>query len=240
MAERVSSKNRVKILIADDHPIIREGFSAILSLQPEFELVGTANNGQEAVDFCEKHPVDVVLSDLRMPVMDGVAAIKMIKKYNPRIRVLVLTSFVEDDLVIDAIKGGASGYLLKDVEPEKLVQAICEVAQGEVVLPSVVARTLMNEIREPIQEQAAAAPAIPAPISGPIKSLTNREVETLCLLARSLSNAEIANNLCISERTAAKYVSNILRKLGLKSRTQAALFALNEGLVDLGDCIPEG
>ncbi len=231
-----TSSNRYRILIADDHPIVREGFSALIALQSDFELVGVANNGQEAVDFCARHPVDVVLSDLRMPVMDGVTAIREIKKNHPEIRILVLTSFIEDDLVIAAIRGGASGYLLKDVDPDTLVQAIREVAMGEIYLPKDIARKLMREIREPRQDMVADQ-ADRTDKSQLSSTLTPREIETLCLLARSLTNVEIAMEMCISERTVAKYVSNILRKLVLKSRTHAAMYALKEGIVDLSDCV---
>ena len=210
----------LRILIADDHAIVREGLEAILSAQPDFALVGMATNGLEAVTLAAQLNPDVLLIDLVMPKMDGLAAIQAIRAANPQACILVLTSFADDERVFPAIKAGALGYLLKDTLPQDLLQAIREVAQGQVSLHPEIARRMLREINQPVER--------------PLNELTEREQETLRLLAEGLSNQAIAAQMGIHETTVAKYVSALLGKLGLTSRTQAALYAVRSGSVKPG------
>jgi two-component system, NarL family, response regulator LiaR len=211
----------LRILIADDHAIVREGLEAILSAQSDMTLAGVATNGLEAVSLAESLRPDVILIDLVMPQMDGLDAIRAIRAANPEARILVLTSFADDERVFPAIKAGAMGYLLKDTLRQDLLHAIREVAQGRVSLHPEIARRMIREINQP------AGPAAVMP-----DTLTDREQETLRLVAQGLSNQEIAAALNIHENTVAKYVSAVLRKLHLTSRTQAALYAIRIGLVE--------
>ena len=207
----------LRILIADDHAIVREGLEAILSTQPDLDLVGIAINGLEAVSLSKELHPDVILIDLVMPKMDGLTAIQSIRADDPQARILVLTSFADDDRIFPAIKAGAMGYLLKDTLPHDLLQAIREVSQGKVSLHPEIARRMVREINQPAER--------------PLNMLTEREQETLHLIAEGLSNQEIAAAMGIHENTVAKYVSALLGKLGLTSRTQAALYAVRSGLV---------
>ena len=211
------STEPLRILIADDHAVVREGLEAILNTQADMTLVGMATNGEEAVSLAEELKPDVILIDLVMPQMDGVAAIQAIRADNPRAQILVLTSFADDERVFPAIKAGAMGYLLKDTLRQDLLQAIREVAQGKMTLHPEIARRMVRELNHPTAQ--------------PLDALTEREHETLLLIAEGLSNQEIAQKMCIHENTVAKYVSAMLSKLGLTSRTQAALFAIRNGLV---------
>jgi len=213
----------IRILVADDHAIVRKGIRALLVTEPDIEVVGEAENGREAVIETEKLRPDVILMDLVMPEMDGIEAIRRITARQPEARILVLTSFAADDKVFPAIKAGALGYLLKDSGPEELVQAIHQVYRGESSLHPTIARKLLQELSRPSER-----PPTPEP-------LTEREVEVLRLVARGQSNQEIADQLVISEATVRTHVSNILGKLHLASRTQAALYALREGLASLDD-----
>ena len=213
----------IRVLVADDHAIVRKGIRALLATEPDIEVVGEAENGREAVTEAEKLQPDVILMDLVMPEMDGIEAIRRITARQPEARILVLTSFAADDKVFPAIKAGALGYLLKDSGPEELVQAIHQVYLGESSLHPTIARKLLQELSRPSER-----PPTPEP-------LTEREVEVLRLVARGRSNREIADQLVISEATVRTHVSNILSKLHLASRTQAALYALREGLASLDD-----
>jgi NarL family two-component system response regulator LiaR len=213
----------IRILVADDHVVVRQGIRALLATEPDIEVVGEAENGKEAVAATERLQPDVILMDLVMPEMDGIEAIRRITGQQPEARILVLTSFAADDKVFPAIKAGALGYLLKDSGPEELVSAIHQVFRGESSLHPAVARKLLQELSHPPKQ-----PPTPEP-------LTEREVEVLKLVAQGQSNQEIAEELVISEATARTHVSNILRKLHLASRTQAALYALREGLASLED-----
>jgi NarL family two-component system response regulator LiaR len=213
----------IRVLVADDHAIVRKGIRALLATELDIEIVGEAENGREAVTEAEKLQPDVVLMDLVMPEMDGIEAIRRITAHQPEARILVLTSFAADDKVFPAIKAGALGYLLKDSGPEELVQAIRQVYRGESSLHPTIARKLLQELSRPSER-----PPTPEP-------LTEREVEVLRLVARGQSNQEIADQLVISEATVRTHVSNILSKLQLASRTQAALHALREGLASLDD-----
>ncbi len=212
---------KIRILIADDHPIVREGLAAILSAQPDMELASEAADGTQAVTLALQTRPDVILLDLVMPLKDGVAVIREIIAANPRARILVLTSYGDDERVFPAIKSGALGYLLKDTPRERLLQAIRDVARGQAILHPTIAIKVMRELSQPSD-----LPPTPAP-------LTEREMDTLRLIARGLSNQEIAAELIIHERTVAKYVGSILDKLHLANRTQAALYALREGLAKL-------
>lgn len=219
----------IHILIADDHAIVREGLEAVISTQPDMEIVGIATNGAEAITLVQKHNPDVTLMDLMMPKVDGLAAIQAIKANAPHACIMVLTSFADDERVFPAIKAGAMGYLLKDTLPDALLQSIRDVAQGQLSLHPTIARRMIREINREREEDEAGA-NIP-------ESLTTRELETLRLIARGLTNHEIAATLCLHEKTVAKYVSNVLQKLHLANRTQAALYALREGLAPLSPSI---
>jgi len=213
----------IRVYIADDHQIVRRGIRQLLSTEAGIEVVGEASNGRDAVMDMDKLKPDIVLMDLVMPVMDGIEAIRQIKTGHPSIQILVLTSFATDDKVFPAIKAGALGYLIKDTSPEELVSAIRQVYKGEPTLHSSIAQKLLKEISH-VSEQ----PTSPDP-------LTEREVEVLKLIARGLSNQEIAETLVVSVATVYTHVSKILDKLHLASRTQAALYALREGLASLYD-----
>ena len=217
----MSTEPSIRILIADDHPVVREGMAAMFSNIPDLELVGAAEDGVEAVEMARTLQPDVILLDLVMPRKDGLAAIHEIKKDNPDAKILVVTSFTEDDKVFPAIKSGALGYLLKDAPPEMLLQAIRDVYQGESSLHPTIARKLIQEISQP------------SPLPPTETPLTEREIAVLRLIARGLTDLEIAQHLSITIRTVRFHVSNILSKLHVANRTQAALYALQEGLSDL-------
>ena len=207
----------IRVLIADDHGVVRQGLRMYLGLDPELEVVGEAANGAEALHLAHELKPDVVLMDLLMPVMDGIAATEAIRRELPEVEVVALTSVLEDSAVYGAMRAGAIGYLLKDTQAEELCRAIKAAAVGQVQMsPSVVAR-LVREV-----------PAPPQP-----ESLTEREAEVLRQLAQGKSNKQIAADLVIAEKTVRTHVSNILAKLGVTSRTQAALHAVRSGLVSL-------
>lgn len=217
MSVPTESAAPIRILLVDDHNVVRQGLRMVLSLENDLQVVGEAANGLEAVEQVQALQPQVVLMDLLMPVMNGVDAIRAIKAAHPEIEVVALTSVLEDHLVIDAVEAGAMGYLLKETGPETLFEAIRAASRGEVRLDPKAQKRLLREVRTPEMREA----------------LTNRETETLRLLARGLANREIATELGISEMTVKTHVSNVLSKLNLASRTQAALFALREGLVGL-------
>jgi NarL family two-component system response regulator LiaR len=207
----------IRVLIVDDHGVVREGLRAYLELEPDIHVVGEARDGQDAVRRAvELHP-DVVLMDLVMPNMDGIAATMRIKEQLPATHVIVLTSFLDDDRVVPAIRAGATSYLLKDVAAADLARAIRAARAGQAQLHPEVAKRLMQQVTTPRKPEAGA-------------QLTDREREVLRLLAECRSNKEIARSLVVSERTVKGHVSNILGKLGLQDRTQAALYAVRNGL----------
>ncbi len=214
----------IHVLIADDHDIVRKGIRALLATEPHIEVVGEARDGAQAVKEALRVGPDVILMDLVMPEMDGIEAIRQITASRAEIRILVLTSFATDEMVFPAIKAGALGYLLKDSGPDDLVQAIREVYRGESSLHPTIARKMLQEI-------AGQRPSKTADVD----PLTEREVEVLRLVAQGQSNRDIADALVISEATVRTHMSNILSKLHLASRTQAALYALREGIARLDD-----
>jgi NarL family two-component system response regulator LiaR len=213
----------IRVLIADGHLVIRRGIRALLATEPSITVVGEAENGADAVRAAAELAPDVVLMDLVMPELDGIEATRQILAARPSTRILVLTSFATDDQVFPAIRAGALGYLLKDSSPEELVRAIGQVHRGESSLHPSIARKVLAELTKPPQRPATADP------------LTERELAVLRLIARGQSNQGIAASLVISEATVRTHVSSILGKLQLASRTQAALYALREGIAPLDE-----
>jgi NarL family two-component system response regulator LiaR len=211
----------IRVLIADDHAVVREGLRAFLALQDDVEVVAEAADGEEAVEAVERLTPDVALVDLVMPRVDGIEAIRRIRALNGATRVIVLTSFVDEDKMLPAVRAGAAGYLLKDVQPQELVGAIRTVHGGGTLLHPAVVEELVREVSREGERTAADNP------------LTERERQVLALIARGRANKAIAFELGVAEKTVKTHVSNILGKLGLSDRTQAALYAVREGLVDL-------
>jgi len=209
---------KIKVLVVEDQSVVREGVVAILSLQDDLEVVGEAVDGIAAVELARKTKPDVILLDMVMPRQDGLATIPMLKELVPDARILVLTSFAESTRVYQAIKSGALGYMLKDTTRTQLLQSIRDVAKGQASIQPSIAMKVINEIDHPAETSLMT------------ESLTRRELETLRLIARGLSNQEIAVVMVLHERTIAKYVSSILNKLHLANRTQAALYAIDQGL----------
>ncbi len=205
----------VRVLIVDDHSVVRQGLRMFLALDPDLDVVGEAADGAEAISFARALTPDVVLMDLLMPGTDGITATAIIRAEVPTTQVLALTSVLEDGSVVDAVQAGAIGYLLKDTQAEQLCSAIKAAARGQVQLAPEAAARLMREVRAPDSPQ----------------TLTSRETEVLCALATGLTNREIGRTLHIGERTVKTHVSHLLAKLGLQSRTQAALHAVRVGLV---------
>jgi DNA-binding NarL/FixJ family response regulator len=210
---------RIRVLVADDHAVVRQGLRTFLELQEDIEVVADVADGRQALVAVAEHDPDVVLMDLVLPEVDGVEAIRRIVSERPRVRVIALTSFLDDDKLFPAVRAGAAGYLLKDVEPAELVKAIRTVHAGEGLLHPAVAARLLEEV--------AAAGGRAAP-----ENLTPREREVVGLIARGLSNKRIALELGISEKTVKTHVSSILGKLGLTDRTQVALHAVRERWVE--------
>jgi NarL family two-component system response regulator LiaR len=215
------SSGGIRILIVDDHTVVRDGLNALLSAEPGMQVVGAAGDGEGAVRLERELAPDVILLDLVMPRMDGVQATRQIKRQNPQARILVLTSFGEDHQVFAAIKAGASGYMMKDTSSDELIQAIRDTYAGAPVMQPEIAQKLMREIQN--QDDAGA----------PGEVLTEREIEILQHLAQGKSNQQIADDLFLSERTVRTHITNILSKLGLSNRTQAVLYALREGIAHI-------
>jgi DNA-binding NarL/FixJ family response regulator len=218
----------VRIVVADDQQVVRDGFAALLESQPDFTVVGTASDGDEAARVCRRLHPDVVLMDVRMPGTDGIEATRRLAEDSRAPRVLILTTFDLDEYVYDALRAGASGFLLKDVTAERLFDAVRVVAAGDALLAPNVTRRLISEFARNRPRTAAAS--IPQ-----LGELTPRETEVLRLLAEGLSNPEIAARLVVTEETVKTHVSRVLRKLGLRDRTQAVVTAYETGLV-----IPHG
>jgi len=212
--------DRIRVLIADDHAVVRQGLRTFLEVQDDIEVVGEAADGLEALSMVEVLSPDVVVMDLLMPRLSGIEATQRIGELLPATKVIVLTSFLDDDKVFAAVRAGAAGYLLKDVRPQELGEAIRTVSRGEALLHPAVAAKLMHEFAHENHPPG-------------VQTLTKREMEVLRLIARGRANKEIALELGVAEKTAKTHVSNILQKLNLADRTQAALYAVREKLVEL-------
>ena len=217
MVMEAVEQESIRVLLVDDHAVVRQGLRMFLGLDPDLQIIGEATNGLEAIELSKQLQPDIILMDLLMPVMDGLTAIQKIKKAQPEVEIIALTSVIEDDRVFNAIHAGAMGYLLKDTQASELVQRIKAANRGEVQLHPEAAKRLIREVRSPDSPE----------------KLTDRETEVLKLIARGLSNKDIATRLVVSEKTVKTHVSNLLTKLNLPSRTQAALYALKEGLATL-------
>ena len=213
----------IRVLIVDDHDIIREGLRAVLEVTPDIEVIGEAADGEMAISLTHSLQPDVIVMDLVMPGMDGIEAIEYIAREYPTTRILVLTTFAGEDLLFPAIKAGALGYQLKDSKSEDLIRSIREVYRGESSLHPKIARKVLQELKVPAQAPRTTDP------------LTARELEVLGLVAEGADNAEIAGKLVISEATVRSHLSHILDKLHLANRTQAALYALREGIASLDE-----
>ncbi|RMH00605.1 MAG: DNA-binding response regulator [Chloroflexi bacterium] len=210
----------ITVLLVDDHKVVRQGVRAFLDTQPDLQVVGEADSGETAVSLAAKFAPDVALMDLIMPGMDGVEATRRLKQVSPRTQIIVLTSYHQDEHIFPAIRAGALSYLLKDVGPDELADAIRKAARGEAVLHPQVAARVVQELHGSRSEKV-----------NPFTELTDRELDVLRLIANGRSNAEIAAELVISEKTVKSHVSNILSKLHLADRTQAAVYAWREGIV---------
>jgi len=208
----------IRVLIVDDHQLFRRGVSSLLAGREDIEVVGEANNGAEAVERARELMPDVVLMDIKMPEMDGIAATKQLKAEMPYVRIMMLTVSETDEDLFEAIKAGASGYLLKNVDPDHLVASVLQVQRGEVPIAPTMAAKILRELTTPSE--------------APIQSLTSRERQVLELLASGMANKEIAFTLKISENTVKNHLRNILEKLHLQNRVQAALYAVRMGLAD--------
>jgi DNA-binding NarL/FixJ family response regulator len=223
----------IKVLLVDDQTLIRQGIRLLLEIEPDIQVVGQAGNGRAAIEQVQALHPDVVLMDVRMPEMDGVAATRALSLQHPEVRVIILTTFEDDETVFEGLKAGASGYLLKDISSEEMAQAVRRVAAGEALIEPRLTRKVLAEFSRlaaatgPHQSSSpgAASPALPVP-------LTERELEVLQALARGLSNREIADLLVITEGTVKNHVSNLIDKLGVRDRTQAVLKGQEFGLIN--------
>jgi two-component system, NarL family, response regulator LiaR len=236
MSTHETASEKIRILIVDDHQIVRQGLRTFLELHEDLEVVGEASDGQMAVDMVRQTLPDVVLMDLMMPRLDGVSATRQIMEMDVHTRVIALTSFAEDGQVFPAIQAGASSYLLKDVSPDELVDAVRAASRGEPRLHPEVARKLMEAMRTPKppgrDPEASSVPSPAADRGSPAGDLTEREREIVRSVAQGKTNREIAGHFFISEKTVKTHISHILAKLGLKDRTQLAIFAIRNGLAE--------
>lgn len=221
----VSGQPKIRILLVDDHAIVRQGLRMFMEQQPDLEVVGEGADGAQAVELAARLQPDVILLDLAMPRMNGVEATRHIRECSPQSRVLILTSFADDDQVFPAIRAGAQGYLLKDIQPLELVQAVRATFQGQTQLHPQIAGRLMSAVAE----NPPPGKPKPAPLPAALERLTEREREVLALLAQGLTNRQIAEQMVVSESTVKTHVSNVLDKLGLEDRTRAAIWALKHG-----------
>jgi len=211
----------IRLVMVDDHAVVRQGLRFLLEQQPDIEIVGEGKDGAQGVTLVTSLLPDVVLLDLLMPRMDGITAVREMKRLTPSTQIIMLTSYYEDDQIFGAIKAGALSYLLKDASPEELIEAVRAAARGEGILHPQVAARVLREMQQ----------------RSPLQELTARELEVLTLIARGRSNAEIAAELVIGEGTVKTHVSNILMKLHLADRTQAAIYALQQRLVPLKEAL---
>lgn len=216
---------KIRVLIADDHAIVRKGLRILMMNEPDLTVVGEASDGMEAVLKTRALQPDVIILDMLMPRLNGVAATRQIREENPCVRILILTGSVEDDTVIPALKAGAMGYVRKEASPDQLLQAIRDIVQAKCPLDSAVARQLIHEMKRTTKPE--------------LEIMSERELEILKLVAQGLSNQEIAHILIMSERTVGNHVSTILSKLNLSNRTQAALYALRTGIAQLNEFLPD-
>ena len=215
--------SKLRVVIADDQPMMRAGFKAVLEATGVIEIVGEAGTGEEAVRAATQHAPDVVLMDIRMPGMDGIEATRRL----PRQRVLILTTFGLDDYIVEALRAGASGFLLKDAPTEEVLAAVRAVAAGDAVLAPGITRQLLDQVGRRLPSSVSRAPAA-------LAQLTDREQEVLAMLAAGMSNAEIAEALVLTEATVKTHVSRVLAKLGLRDRVQAVIYAYETGLIAPG------
>jgi two-component system, NarL family, response regulator LiaR len=221
----VSEGTTIKVLLVDDHAVVRKGLRALFDREPGIEVVGEAGGGEDAVAMAGRLRPDVVLMDLEMPGVDGTEATRRLTEARPETRVVILTSHASEEAVFPALKSGAQGYLLKHSPPDDVLRAIRQAYEGETVLHPTIARMVLQDLRRPQKTKARE----------PVDPLSEREIEVLRLVARGMSNQEIADTLVVGEATVRSHVSAILRKLQLASRTQAALYALREGLASLDE-----
>ena len=222
----------IRVVVADDHQVVRAGFAELLDTQPDFRVVGTAADGADAVRTCRELNPDVVLMDVRMPGMDGIEATRQLTAAGDGPRVLILTTFDLDEYVYDALRAGASGFLLKDATAERLFDAVRVIAAGQALLAPAVTRRLITEF-------AHQRPVADSPATVLLAALTARETEVLRLLAEGLTNLEIAERLVVTEQTVKTHVSRLLAKLGLRDRTQAVITAYETGLIRARNGRPE-
>ena len=224
------SKQPIRVILADDHPVVRRGLAAIVGVEDDIEVVGEAENGQEAINLTRSLEPDVVLMDLKMPVLDGVEAIKQIHTQTPDIQLIILTTFADDDHIYDGIAAGARGYLLKDAPPDQLVEAIRAAHRGESLLDPEVAARILDRFSSMMTPSSAPAKETPNR-SEYLPDLTPREMEVLTLMGRGARNKEIAETLVIAERTVKIHVGNILGKFNATNRTEAVAMALKMGIL---------
>jgi DNA-binding NarL/FixJ family response regulator len=220
-----AAKHHIRVLIADDQALIREGLELLLGLSPGIEVVGVAADGEEAVRLVAERQPDIVLMDLRMPHCDGVEATRRVMRDHPMSRVVVLTTYADDESILGALEAGAMGYLTKDAGAQEIQQAIHTVSRGEVLLDPVVQRRLIQQLRGSAGLRSAAVPALP-------DGLTPREAEVLRSIAEGLSNGEIAHRLVVTEATVKTHINNIFSKAELRDRAQAVVYAMRHGLTN--------
>lgn len=234
MTKPDEQEEAVKVLVVDDQRLLREGIASLLSIQDGVEVVGTAGNGQEALEQIANLQPDVILMDVRMPVLDGVAATAQVRRQFPACRVLMLTTFDDEEYVMEALRAGATGYLLKDIPARDLAQAVQAAHRGIYQLDPAVASKVFASLIGPAVRPTVPLPVVPAPVSEQLKfaDLSSREIEVLRLIAKGATNREIAAALFISEGTVKNHISSILNRLGLRDRTQAAIYARENNLIN--------